>query len=151
MLKVFDRREEKMKKLNILKKSMIAIVSLSLLFLFCLPIKVVNAYSENEIENIEPKWVEQMTFTADQGLGGDMGYVTCKAVVNYNHSTKTYTLVSVSVTPHFSASQPLLTMIGTPTSTPSAGSKVTNYVTVHYKFGIMFTGNEWSKSCTIYL
>ena len=140
-----------MKKLNILKTFAINIVVISLLCAFCFPINAVNALT-NYTENKENRSIETLTITADQGLGGDMGYVTCKVIVNYNIQARTYKVAGVTVTPHFSSRQPLLTMIGNPTTTPDSGGLITNgYVTVHYKFGIMFTDYKWSKSCKVYL
>lgn len=69
-----------MKKLNILKTFAISIVVISLLCAFCFPINAVNALT-NYTENKENRSIETLTITADQGLGGDMGYVTCKVIV----------------------------------------------------------------------
>ena len=114
-----------MKKLNILKTFAISIVVISLLCVFCFPINAVNALT-NYTENKENRSIETLTITADQGLGGDMGYVTCKVIVNYNIQARTYKVAGVTVTPHFSSSQPLLTMIGNPTTTPDSGGLITN-------------------------
>lgn len=82
-----------MKKLNILKTFAINIVVISLLCAFCFPINAVNALT-NYTENKENRSIETLTITADQGLGGDMGYVTCKVIVNYNIQARTYKVAS---------------------------------------------------------
>lgn len=139
-----------MKSTNLSIKCKIAVIFtvVSLLFVYVVPINV-NANSKG----IEPyALIETYTKSADKNLGGEMGSVTCTVKVEYNTQTKTHKLVSVTCTPHFSPSQPLLVMIGSPRSDPEKGKVITNaFVKVIFDFGIWGTSNRWTKDCLIYV
>lgn len=101
-----------MKSTNLSFKRKVAVIFtvLSLLFVYVVPVDV-----SAKPKNIEPyALVETYSKSADKKLGGGMGVVTCTVTVEYNTQTKTHKLVGVKCTPDFSASQPLLVMMGTP-------------------------------------
>lgn len=137
-----------MKSTNLSIKRKIAVIFtvVSLLFVYVVPINV-NANSKG----IVPRAVtETLVRSATLELGGQMGSVTCTVKVEYNIQAKTYKLTSVTCTPHFSPSQPLLVMMGTPTSDPKKGEFFPgNGVYVNFEFGIWGTASRWKKQCYV--
>lgn len=132
--------------LSITRKLAAIFTVMSLLFAYVVPVNV-NAKSKG----IEPYAViETLIRSANKELGGEMGSVTCTVRVEYNIQAKTYKLVGVTCTPHFSPSQPLLVMMGTPKSEPAKGQYFAgNGVTVRFDFGIWGTSNRWTKECYV--
>ena len=96
--------------------------------------------------------IERYTVKEDVGLnknGINMGYVTCKVVVEYSSLGPSYTVISATCEPHFSIAYPFLT-IGGVKSDPAVGKKITgDSVKVSFNVREMTSGTMWSYDCRI--
>ncbi len=136
-----------------LKKTFVSLITVLSMFLSCSFINCSFAADISNSGDAEIQSIEVLTCTADKGLD-NYGYVTCTVKINYNIQAKTYKVSSCTVTPHFNlVNYPLLYLIGSPTTSPASGEKVTGgYVTVYFNYGMRAPiGTKWGASCKVYL
>ncbi len=137
-----------MKKISLKKLS---------LCLICMFVCIISLFTITKVQGLENKVmpsanIERYTVTEDVGLdknGVNMGYVTCKVVIEYSSLGPSYTVISVACDPHFSAVYPFLT-IGGIKSNPAVGKKITgDSVEVLFNIREMTSGTMWSYNCRI--
>ncbi len=128
-------------------------IILSLLSVFCImSCTMGTTLAAQRLNNAEPYGNEIFTVSQDFGIG-EIGYVTCKVKVNYNVQGRYYKVSNVSVTPHFAAECITYKIVGTPTSNPKSGEKITGgYVNVTFKYSNGLFGTferHWTKTCKV--
>ena len=103
-----------------------------LLCLVCMFICIISLVTTTQVRALDNQAtpyanIERYTVKEDVGLnknGINMGYVTCKVVVEYSSLGPSYTVISATCEPHFSIAYPFLT-IGGVKSDPAVGKKIT--------------------------
>ncbi len=99
-----------------------------LLCLVCMFICIISLVTTTQVRALDNQAtpyanIERYTVKEDVGLnknGINMGYVTCKVVVEYSSLGPGYTVISATCEPHFSIAYPFLT-IGGVKSDPAVG------------------------------
>ena len=128
-----------------------------LLCLVCMFICIISLVTTTQVRALDNQAtpyanIERYTVKEDVGLnknGINMGYVTCKVVVEYSSLGPSYTVISATCEPHFSIAYPLLT-IGGVKSDPAVGKKITgDSVKVSFNVREMTSGTMWSYDCRI--
>ena len=114
-----------------------------LLCLVCMFICIISLVTTTQVRALD----NQATPYANNGI--NMGYVTCKVVVEYSSLGPGYTVISATCEPHFSIAYPFLT-IGGVKSDPAVGKKITgDSVKVSFNVREMTSGTMWSYDCRI--
>lgn len=128
-----------------------------LLCLVCMFICIISLVTTTQVRALDNQAtpyanIERYTVKEDVGLnknGINMGYVTCKVVVEYSSLGPGYTVISATCEPHFSIAYPFLT-IGGFKSDPAVGKKITgDSVKVSFNVREMTSGTMWSYDCRI--
>ena len=129
-------------------------ILLCLVCMFSCIISLVTTTQVRALDNQATPYanIERYTVKEDVGLnknGINMGYVTCKVVVEYSSLGPGYTVISATCEPHFSIAYPFLT-IGGVKSDPAVGKKITgDSVKVSFNVREMTSGTMWSYDCRI--
>ena len=114
-----------------------------LLCLVCMFICIISLVTTTQVRALDNQAtpyanIERYTVKEDVGLnknGINMGYVTCKVVVEYSSLGPGYTVISATCEPHFSIAY---------------GKKITgDSVKVSFNVREMTSGTMWSYDCRI--
>ena len=128
-----------------------------LLCLVCMFICIISLVTTTQVRALDNQAtpyanIERYTVKEDVGLnknGINMGYVTCKVVVEYSSLGPGYTVISATCEPHFSIAYPFLTIGGVKSDT-AVGKKITgDSVKVSFNVREMTSGTMWSYDCRI--